>query len=71
MALDDDSPAGPSLPILNSVRTETERVMRAFGLTTVFGNPGSTELKFLRDWPADFRYIMALHEGCAVAMADA
>lgn len=50
---------------------ETERVLRAFGLTTVFGNPGSTELKFLRDWPADFRYVMALHEACAVAMADA
>jgi benzoylformate decarboxylase len=40
-------------------------------MTTVFGNPGSTELRFLRDWPDDFRYVTALHEGCAVAMADA
>jgi benzoylformate decarboxylase len=40
-------------------------------MTTVFGNPGSTELRFLRDWPADFRYVMGLHEGPVVAMADA
>jgi benzoylformate decarboxylase len=46
-------------------------LMRDAGMTTVFGNPGSTELRFLRDWPADFRYVTALHEGCAVAMADA
>lgn len=45
--------------------------MRAYGMTTVFGNPGSTELKFLRDWPPDFRYVMGLYEGCVVAMADA
>lgn len=45
--------------------------MRALGMTTVFGNPGSTELKFLCEWPSDFRYVMALHEGSAVAMADA
>jgi benzoylformate decarboxylase len=46
-------------------------LLRALGMTTVFGNPGSTELRFLRDWPEDFRYIMGLHEGCAIAMADA
>jgi benzoylformate decarboxylase len=40
-------------------------------MTTVFGNPGSTELRFLRDWPSDFRYVMGLHEGPVVAMADA
>ena len=39
-------------------------------MTTVFGNPGSTELGLLRDFPADFRYVLALHEGVAVAMAD-
>ncbi len=45
--------------------------LREAGATTVFGNPGSTELRFLRDWPDDFRYVVALHEGCSVAMADA
>ena len=39
-------------------------------MTTVFGNPGSTELGLLRDFPTDFRYVLALHEGVAVAMAD-
>ena len=39
-------------------------------MTTVFGNPGSTELRFMRDWPSDFRYVTALHEASAVAMAD-
>ena len=39
-------------------------------MTTIFGNPGSTELGLLRDFPADFRYVLALHEGVAVAMAD-
>jgi benzoylformate decarboxylase len=45
-------------------------LLRERGLTTIFGNPGSTELGLLRDFPADFRYALALHEGVAVAMAD-
>src|SRR5258708_8694004 len=39
-------------------------------MTTVFGNPGSTELPFYRNWPADFRYILGLQESVVVAMAD-
>lgn len=54
-----------------SVRVVTQSLLRDLGMTTLFGNPGSTELRFLKDWPADFRYVMALHEGAAVAMADA
>ena len=54
-----------------TVRDSVFALMRDAGMTTVFGNPGSTELRFLRDWPADFRYVTALHEGCVVAMADA
>jgi benzoylformate decarboxylase len=54
-----------------SVREVTVDLMRALGMTTVFGNPGSTELRFLKDWPEDFTYVMGLHEGCSVAMADA
>ena len=44
--------------------------MRALGMTTVFGNPGSTELRFFKDAPDDFRYVLALQESSAVAMAD-
>ena len=36
----------------------------------MFGNPGSTELPMLRDFPADFDYYLGLHEGVAVGMAD-
>jgi benzoylformate decarboxylase len=39
-------------------------------MTTIFGNPGSNELPFLDRLPADFRYILALHEGAGLAMAD-
>ncbi len=53
-----------------TVREATYALMRAFGMTTVFGNPGSTELRFFRDWPSDFRYVMALQESVVVAMAD-
>jgi benzoylformate decarboxylase len=44
--------------------------MRALGMTTIFGNPGSTELRFFKDAPPDFRYVLALQESSAVAMAD-
>jgi benzoylformate decarboxylase len=36
----------------------------------IFGNPGSTELAFLRDFPPDFQYVLALQESVAVGMAD-
>lgn len=52
------------------VRDVTRGLLRDLGLTTVFGNPGSTELGFLTAWPDDFRYVLALQEACAVAMAD-
>jgi benzoylformate decarboxylase len=45
-------------------------LLRAFRLTTIFGNPGSTELPMFRDFPADFRYVLALQESLAVGMAD-
>ena len=39
-------------------------------MTTVFGNPGSTELPFLDRWPDDFRYVLGLQEASVVGMAD-
>ena len=39
-------------------------------MTTVFGNPGSTELPMFRDFPDDFRYVLGLQESVVVGMAD-
>jgi benzoylformate decarboxylase len=39
-------------------------------MTTMFGNPGSTELPMLADFPSDFRYVLGLQEAVAVGMAD-
>ena len=36
----------------------------------MFGNPGSTELPMLADFPTDFRYVLGLQEAAAVGMAD-
>ncbi len=58
------------MPPSMTVRDAVLDVLRDAGIATIFGNPGSTELRFLRDWPDDIRYVTALHEGVAVAMAD-
>ena len=54
---------------MSTVREATYTLLRELGLTTIFGNPGSTELPFLRDLPGDFRYILALHERSAAGIA--
>ena len=54
-----------------SVQEATYDLLRRLGLTTIFGNLGSTELPFLKNFPSDFQYILALQEASAVAMADA
>lgn len=53
-----------------SVREVALDLFRAHGMTTVFGNPGSTELPMLAEFPDDFRYVLGLHEGTVVGMAD-
>jgi benzoylformate decarboxylase len=53
-----------------TVREAVYSLLREFGLTTVFGNPGSTELPMFRDFPDDFRYVLGLQESVVVAMAD-
>lgn len=53
-----------------TVREISLEVMREVGMTTVFGNPGSTELPMFRDFPADFRYVMGLQESIVLGMAD-
>src|SRR5262245_60116012 len=39
-------------------------------MTTMFGNPGSTELPMLSGWPDDFTYVLGLQEAVVVGMAD-
>jgi benzoylformate decarboxylase len=53
-----------------TVREATFDLFRAHEMTTIFGNPGSTELPMLRDFPADFTYILGLQELVVVGMAD-
>jgi benzoylformate decarboxylase len=55
---------------VTTVRETTHDLLRTWGLTTIFGNPGSNELPFLDGFPEDFRYILGLHEGAVLAMAD-
>ena len=63
------------MPLMNTahrptVREATLSLLRGFGIQTVFGNPGSTELPLFRDFPADFRYVLGLQESVVVGMAD-
>src|SRR5260370_9461691 len=55
---------------MTTVHQACHDILREQGLTTLFGNPGSNELPFLKNFPADFRYILGLHEGAVVGMAD-
>jgi benzoylformate decarboxylase len=55
---------------VSTVREAAFELFRARGMTTMFGNPGSTELPMLAEYPSDFRYILGLQEAVAVGMAD-
>lgn len=59
------------MPVVRqTVREVTLGLLRKLGMTTVFGNPGSTELPMFRDFPDDFRYVMGLQESVVLGMAD-
>jgi benzoylformate decarboxylase len=53
-----------------TVKQATLDLLRVFGIRKVFGNPGSTELPFLSDWPDDIDYVLGLQEASVVGMAD-
>jgi benzoylformate decarboxylase len=55
---------------MTSVRDASFDLFRRHGMTTIFGNPGSTELPMLGPFPDDFRYVLGLQEAVAVGMAD-
>ena len=52
-----------------SVRDCTFDLLRRLGLTTIVGNPGSTEEPFLQNFPEDFDYVLALQEASVVGVA--
>ncbi len=57
---------------MNGKRALMEQLM-ADGVSYIFGNPGTTEQPFmdvLQDYP-QIQFMLALHEGVAVSMADA
>lgn len=53
---------------MTTVRETTYQVLRDLGMTRIFGNPGSSELPFLKDMPAGFDYVLGLHERSAAGM---
>jgi benzoylformate decarboxylase len=55
---------------MTNVREAVVEMLRARGMGTVFGNPGSTELPMLTEFPSDFRYVLGLQEATVVGMAD-
>jgi benzoylformate decarboxylase len=54
---------------VTTVREATYGVLRDLGMMRIFGNPGSSELPFLKDMPPGFEYILGLHERTAAGMA--
>src|SRR5437763_7924648 len=55
---------------MSTVREASFELFRTHGMTTIFGNPGSTELPMLAEFPDDFTYVLGLQELAVVGMAD-
>lgn len=64
------APCQDELTELVTVREAVFRLLRSFGMTSVFGNPGSTELPMFMNFPDDFKYVLALQECVVLGMAD-
>src|SRR3954467_9085434 len=55
---------------MTTVREASFDFLPAQGMTMFFGNPGSTQVPMLADFPPDFRYVLGLEEATAVGIAD-
>jgi len=55
--------------VTRTIRDAAFDVCRRRGLTTMFANPGSTEVPLLVGLPDDLGFVLGLHEGTVVAMA--
>ena len=58
-----------SLGLNRTIRDAAFDVFRRRGLTTLFSNPGSTEVPFLAGLPDELDFVLALHEGSVVGLA--
>ncbi len=52
-----------------TVRDAAFDVLRRLQMTTMFANPGSTEVALLAGLPDDLEFVLALHEGSVIGMA--
>jgi benzoylformate decarboxylase len=59
----------PSASSAATVRDAAFDALRRLGMTTMFANPGSTEVALLAGLPDDLEFVLALHEGSVVGMA--
>ena len=55
---------------MKTVHQYSYEILRKNNIKIIFGNPGSNELPFLKNFPEDFQYILGLHEGAVVGIAD-
>ena len=53
-----------------TVAEASYELLKARGVTRIFGNPGSNELTMLTSLPDGIEYVLALQEGAAIAIAD-
>jgi len=56
--------------VSSTVRDATLDFLRRRELTSIFSNPGSTEIPFLTGFPDDLDFVLGLHETAAVSMAS-
>jgi len=54
---------------MTTVRDGFFDVLRRHGMTTMFSNPGSTEIPLLAEFPGDIEFVLCLHEASAVGAA--
>jgi benzoylformate decarboxylase len=54
---------------MTTVREAFFDVLRHYGMTTMFSNPGSTEIPLLARFPDDIEFVLCLHEASVVGAA--
>ena len=54
---------------MTTVRDAFFDVLRRYGMTTMFANPGSTEIPLLSGFPDDIEFVLCLHEASVVGAA--
>lgn len=55
---------------MKTIQQVTYDIFRSHDINIIFGNPGSSELPFLNNFPDDFTYVLGLHEAVVLGIAD-